>query len=87
MRSGYDFGYFIKLLSALSLPPTEDQFFELFRTYFPTAYDIKTMIRNVKTLKGGLQDLADDLGVCFFLLQSNVVTHENSGHPVRRSQE
>ncbi|KAI0032555.1 CAF1-domain-containing protein [Vararia minispora EC-137] len=62
-HSGYDFGYLIKLLSALSLPQTEDSFFEVLRKWFPTSYDIKTMIRKVKALKGGLQDVADDLGV------------------------
>ena len=61
--SGYDFGYFIKLLTALSLPTTEDTFFEVLHTWFPTSYDIKTMMRASKTLKGGLQDVADDLGV------------------------
>ena len=62
--SGYDFGYFVKLLTAVSLPPTEDTFFELLRTWFPTVYDIKFMMRACKVLKGGLQDVADDLGVC-----------------------
>ncbi|KAI0322419.1 ribonuclease H-like domain-containing protein [Amylostereum chailletii] len=62
-HSGYDFGYFIKLLSALSLPTTEDTFFEVLQTWFPTSYDIKTMMRKVRALKGGLQDVADDLGV------------------------
>jgi len=65
--SGYDFGYLIKLLSALSLPQTEDSFFEVLRKWFPTSYDIKTMIRKAKALKGGLQDVADDLGVCISL--------------------
>ncbi|KAI0061487.1 CAF1-domain-containing protein [Artomyces pyxidatus] len=61
-HSGYDFGYFIKLLSALSLPTTEETFFDVLHTWFPTSYDIKTMMRAVKALKGGLQDVADDLG-------------------------
>lgn len=65
--SGYDFGYFIKLLTALSLPTTEDAFFKVLKTWFPTSYDIKTMMRASKLLKGGLQDVADDLGVRTFL--------------------
>lgn len=65
--SGYDFGYFIKLLTALSLPTTEDAFFNVLKTWFPTSYDIKTMMRASKLLKGGLQDVADDLGVRIFL--------------------
>ena len=63
IHSGYDFGYFIKLLSAVSLPTTEEAFFDLLRTWFPTVYDIKFMMRACKVLKGGLQDVADDLGV------------------------
>ncbi|EGO23643.1 hypothetical protein SERLADRAFT_449989 [Serpula lacrymans var. lacrymans S7.9] len=62
-HSGYDFGYFVKLLTAVSLPTTEDVFFDLLRTWFPTVYDIKFMMRACKVLKGGLQDVADDLGV------------------------
>lgn len=61
--SGYDFGYFVKLLTAVSLPTTEDTFFDLLRTWFPIVYDIKFMMRACKVLKGGLQDVADDLGV------------------------
>ncbi|KAF9005438.1 ribonuclease H-like domain-containing protein [Cyathus striatus] len=61
-HSGYDFGYFVKLLTAESLPTTEDDFFALLRIWFPTVYDIKFLMR-CKMLKGGLQDVADDLGV------------------------
>ena len=61
--SGYDFGYFVKLLTAESLPTTEEMFFEWLRRWFPTIYDIKFMMRACKVLKGGLQDVADDLGV------------------------
>ncbi len=62
-RSGYDFGYFIKLLTALSLPTTEEAFFDKLHKWFPVSYDMKTMMRAIKGLKGGLQDVADDLGV------------------------
>ncbi|KAF8558335.1 CAF1-domain-containing protein [Imleria badia] len=61
--SGYDFGYLVKLLTAMSLPTSEDIFFESLRTWFPHCYDIKFMMRACKSLKGGLQDVADDLGV------------------------
>jgi len=61
--SGYDFGYFIKLLTAVSLPTNEDAFFDILRIWFPTVYDVKFMMRACKQLKGGLQDVADDLGV------------------------
>ncbi|KAK7048536.1 ribonuclease H-like domain-containing protein [Favolaschia claudopus] len=62
-HSGYDFGYFIKLLTAASLPSTEEEFFDLFHTWFPVVYDIKYMMRASNNLKGGLQQVADDLGV------------------------
>ena len=64
--SAYDFGYFVKLLTAESLPTTEEQFFTLLRTWFPTVYDVKCLMRSTKVLRGTLQELADDLGVrCF----------------------
>ncbi|KAF8968961.1 ribonuclease H-like domain-containing protein [Flammula alnicola] len=62
-HSGYDFGYFVKLLTAQSLPTTEDAFFSLLKIWFPTVYDIKFLMRASKALKGGLQEVADDLGV------------------------
>ncbi len=31
--------------------------------YFPVVYDIKYLMKCCKTLKGGLQEVADDLGV------------------------
>jgi CCR4-NOT transcription complex subunit 7/8 len=61
--SGYDFGYFLKLLTALSLPTTEEAFFERLRKWFPISYDMKTMMRVARGLRGGLQEVADDLGV------------------------
>src|SRR5258707_4841660 len=39
-HSGYDFGYFVKLLTAESLPRTEEAFFDLLKIWFPTVYDI-----------------------------------------------
>ncbi|CAK5284061.1 unnamed protein product [Mycena citricolor] len=62
-HSGYDFGYFVKLLTNASLPTTEEDFFDLLSTWFPTVYDIKYMMRASNALKGGLQQVADDLGV------------------------
>ncbi|KAH9933235.1 CAF1-domain-containing protein [Epithele typhae] len=61
-HSGYDFGYFVKLLTGQSLPTNEEAFFDVLHTWFPTIYDIKFVMRSCK-LKGGLQDVADDLGV------------------------
>lgn len=62
-HSGYDFGYLIKVVSCAPLPPTEAEFFQLLRVWFPSIYDIKYLMRSCKTLKGGLQDVAEELGV------------------------
>lgn len=38
---GYDFGYLLKIVSCAALPPTEAEFFELLRIWFPCIWDIK----------------------------------------------
>ncbi|KAF0296340.1 CCR4-NOT transcription complex subunit 7 [Amphibalanus amphitrite] len=60
-HSGYDFGYLLKILTNQNLPQEESEFFELLRTYFPTMYDVKYLMKSCKNLKGGLQELADQL--------------------------
>lgn len=60
-HSGYDFGYLLKLLTDQPLPEEEGEFFELLRLYFPTIYDIKYLMKSCKNLKGGLQEVADQL--------------------------
>ncbi|GAA6000729.1 hypothetical protein JCM10207_004628 [Rhodosporidiobolus poonsookiae] len=62
-HSGYDFGYLLSIVSASPLPATETEFFELLKIWFPCIWDIKYMMKSCKTLKGGLQEVADDLGV------------------------
>lgn len=62
--SGYDFGYLLKILTCSPLPAEEGDFFDLLRTYFPCIYDIKYLMKSCKNLKGGLQELANDLQVC-----------------------
>lgn len=60
-HSGYDFGYLLKLLTDTNLPSEEGEFFELLRLYFPTIYDVKYLMKSCKNLKGGLQEVADQL--------------------------
>ncbi|KAJ1989962.1 CCR4-NOT core DEDD RNase subunit [Dimargaris cristalligena] len=62
-HSGYDFGYLLKVLMCHKLPTDEQGFFDMLGTYFPCIYDIKYLMRSCKNLKGGLQDVADDLSV------------------------
>jgi CCR4-NOT transcription complex subunit 7/8 len=62
-HSGYDFGYLLKILTGQPLPPTEEEFFELVKTYFPHIYDIKYLMKSCKSLKGGLNNVAEDLEI------------------------
>lgn len=60
---GYDFGYLLKLLTASPLPPVESEFFDALHIWFPHVYDIKHIMRSVRSLKGGLQEIADMMNV------------------------
>ncbi|EDW70858.1 CCR4-NOT transcription complex subunit 7 isoform X1 [Drosophila novamexicana] len=60
-HSGYDFGYLLKLLTDQNLPADESDFFELLHIYFPNIFDIKYLMKSCKNLKGGLQEVADQL--------------------------
>ncbi|PKI83290.1 CCR4-NOT core DEDD RNase subunit [Malassezia vespertilionis] len=62
-HSGYDFGYLLKVVTSLPLPAQERDFFDLLHLWFPCVYDIKYLMRSCKALKGGLQEVADDLQV------------------------
>lgn len=62
-HSGYDFGYLLKVLSCKQLPSKEQDFFNLLYIYFPGIYDIKFLMKSCKSLKGGLQDVADELQI------------------------
>ncbi|TPX74341.1 hypothetical protein CcCBS67573_g04389 [Chytriomyces confervae] len=62
-HSGYDFGYLLKVATCAPMPAEESDFFELMNLYFPCVYDIKYLMKSCKNLKGGLQDVADDLQI------------------------
>ena len=62
-HSGYDFGYLLKLLTNANLPKSEIEFFELLKLYFPNVYDVKYLMKSCKNLKGGLQEVANELDV------------------------
>uniref|UniRef100_UPI00398E9926 CCR4-NOT transcription complex subunit 7 isoform X1 n=1 Tax=Pristiophorus japonicus TaxID=55135 RepID=UPI00398E9926 len=60
-HSGYDFGYLIKILTNSNLPEEEPDFFEILRLFFPVIYDVKYLMKSCKNLKGGLQEVAEQL--------------------------
>lgn len=62
-HSGYDFAYLLKILTCSPLPEDERDFFSLLHWFFPCIYDIKFLMKGCCNLKGGLQELADDLEV------------------------
>lgn len=63
-HSGYDFGYLLKMLTNKALPAAEEPaFFDLLHTYFPAVYDVKYLMAQCDSLKGGLNKLAEDLEV------------------------
>lgn len=61
-HGSYDFAYLYKILMAEPLPESEAQFFEMLSLFFPTMYDLKTLIRQSDKLFGGLNKVAGQLG-------------------------
>jgi CCR4-NOT transcription complex subunit 7/8 len=59
----YDFGYLLKLLIAQALHEAEKDFLLLCDMYFINYYDIKTMVKRMDNLQGGLNKLAQNLEV------------------------
>ena len=60
-HSGYDFAYVLKVLTCAPLPEDEADFFELLKIYFPRIFDMKYMMKSCEALRGGLQQVCDDL--------------------------
>jgi CCR4-NOT transcription complex subunit 7/8 len=63
----------MKTLTNEPLPQDEDDFFRLLFVWFPTLYDIKHVIRSCKPLKGGLQEIAESLGVRVISASSSTI--------------
>merc|ERR1719228_2562482 len=49
------------MLTDMNLPEEEEDFFEILRIFFPSIYDVKYLMKSCKSLKGGLQEVADQL--------------------------
>lgn len=62
-HSGYDFGYLVKIMMCKPLPSEESEFRQFLNKFFPSLYDIKFLMKSCKGLKGGLQDIADELQI------------------------
>ncbi|XP_009346698.1 probable CCR4-associated factor 1 homolog 11 [Pyrus x bretschneideri] len=63
-HSAYDFGYLIKMLTDDWLPPDINSFMCMMDIYFgKKVYDIKSMIRVSRGIYGGLERVANKLGV------------------------
>ena len=62
-HGGYDFGYLVKLLTCKELPLRQADFFKMLFVYFPTVYDIKYLMTFCNGLFGGLNRLAELMGV------------------------
>lgn len=62
-HSGYDFGYLLKVLTDCPLPEEEEEFFAMIKLYFHNIYDVKYLMKSCKNLKGGLQEVAEQLEI------------------------
>lgn len=70
-HGSFDYGYFYRLIKLGSLPEYQDQFLDEIWIYFPHNYDMKYMIGkkfekdhdHYDSMQGGLQRIADNLGI------------------------
>jgi len=62
-HSAYDFAYLVKLLTGKLLPKKESDFFEHLKTFFPSFYDVKYLIKYCENINGGLEHVAQLLGL------------------------
>ena len=59
--SCFDFGYLLRALTNQKLPERKSDFFQLLSIFFSNVYDVKYLMKSCKSLKGGLQEVADQL--------------------------
>lgn len=62
-HGGYDFAYLLKILTGDVIPPGLKEFLAELGQYFPHFYDMKYIINVRGDRAGGLQDLANNMGV------------------------
>lgn len=66
-HSCFDFSYLIRTILLDQLPDNEKEFLKLHEIMFPVCFDIKVMLKHpalmAAMLRGGLQDVADQLCV------------------------
>jgi len=63
-HGGFDFAYLLRMATGVPLPESDESFYNILNTYFPSFYDVKYMTKEIDTLKlGGLSKLASDLNV------------------------
>ena len=54
----------MRMLQNHDLGADEEDFFLKLKMYCPDIYDVKYLMGSCKELRGGLQEIADKLGVC-----------------------
>ncbi|KAI0497050.1 hypothetical protein KFK09_023378 [Dendrobium nobile] len=62
-HSCFDLGFLLKTLTCRNLPDYHADFYRSLRLYFPKFYDIKHLMKFCNNLHGGLNKVAEDLGV------------------------
>ena len=62
-QGSYDFGYLLKLLLNMNLPEREDEFINMLNLYFINYYDIRIFTKGNDNYYGGLNKIAEQLGV------------------------
>ncbi|KAH0464405.1 hypothetical protein IEQ34_007191 [Dendrobium chrysotoxum] len=62
-HSCYDLGYLLKTVTCRNLPDSREDFYRSLRLYFPKVYDIEHLMKFCNNLYGGLDKVAEDLGV------------------------